>query len=65
LAKQIPERTNNLFDKLMKWTKDNVKETYIPYLNKEYNAQKEECQVPFVNLIKAYEKGIDVVEIAN
>ncbi len=65
LAKQMPVRTNDLFDKLMKWTKDNVKETYIPYLNKEYNAQKEERQVPFVNLIEAYENGINVAEIAN
>ena len=65
LSKQLPEKTNDLFDKLMKWTKGNVKETYIPYLNKDYDAQKEERNVPFVNLIEAYEKGENIVEIAN
>lgn len=65
LAKQLPEKTNDLFDKLMKWTKNNVKETYIPYLNKDYDAQKEERNVPFVNLVEAWNKGEDVAGIAN
>ena len=65
LAKQKPELTNDLFDKLMKWTKDNVKETYLPYLNKDYDAQKEERDVPFVNLVEAWEKGENIAEIAN
>jgi hypothetical protein len=49
----------------MKWTKDNVKETYIPYLNKNYDAQKEERSVPFVNLIEAYNTGEDIAALAN
>ncbi|SVD67339.1 uncharacterized protein METZ01_LOCUS420193, partial [marine metagenome] len=65
LAKQLPEKTNDLFDKLMKWTKNNVKETYIPYLNKDYNEQKEERDVPFVNLVEAWKEGENIAEMAN
>jgi arylsulfatase A-like enzyme len=65
LAKQLPDKTNDLFDKLMTWTKSNVKETYIPYLNKEYDAQKEERNVSFVNLIEAYNTGENIAEQAN
>ena len=54
-----------LFDKLMKWTKDNLKETYIPYLNKDYDAQKEERNVPYVNLIEVNNKGEDITALAN
>jgi arylsulfatase A-like enzyme len=65
LAKQLPDKTNDLFDKLMTWTKSNVKETYIPNLNKEYDAQKEERNVPFVNLIEAYNTGENIAALAN
>ncbi|MFY0626841.1 MAG: sulfatase [Reichenbachiella sp.] len=65
LAKQLPEKTNDLFDQLMKWTKDNVRETYVPYLNKDYDAQKEERNVPFVNLVEAWKKGEDIAKMAN
>lgn len=65
LAKQMPDLTNALFDKLMRWTKDNIKETYIPYLNKDYDAEKEERDVPFVNLRETWNKGEDVAGIAN
>ncbi len=65
LAKQMPELTNDLFDKLMKWTKDNVKDTYKPYLNKDYQADKEERNVPFVNLVEAWKKGENIAEISN
>ncbi|NND16627.1 MAG: sulfatase [Eudoraea sp.] len=65
LAKQMPDRTNDLFDKLMRWTKDSVKETYRPYLNKEYAAEKEERSVPFVNLIETWNEGENVAETAN
>ena len=65
LAKQLPEKTNDLFDKLMKWTKGNVKETYTPYLNTAYDASKEERTVPFVNLVEAYENGENIAEKSN
>jgi len=62
---KLPDKTNDLFDKLMKWTENNVKETYKPYLNKDYDAQKEERDVPFVNLVEAYKKGKDIASLAN
>jgi len=65
LAIQLPERTNDLFEKLMIWTKNNVNETYKPYLNKDYDAQKEARAVPFVNLVEAYNNGEDIAEMAN
>lgn len=65
LAKQMPDRTNRLFDKLMQWTMDNVDQTYIPYLNKDYDPQKEERDLPFVNLVEAWKRGEDVVEMAH
>lgn len=65
LAKQLPDKTNDLFDKLMQWTQNNVKPTYLPYLNKDYDAQKEERNVPFVNLVAAWEKGGNVAVLAN
>jgi len=65
LAKQMPELTNDLFDKLMKWTKDKVKETYKPYLNKDYQSEIEERDVPFVNLPEAWNKGENIAEMAH
>ncbi len=65
LAKQMPGLTNEMFDTLMKWTEDSVKETYRPYLNPDYNAQKEERSVPFVNLVEAWRKGDNVAAISN
>tara|TARA_R110002050_G_scaffold300813_1_gene473322 strand:+ start:1488 stop:3221 length:1734 start_codon:yes stop_codon:yes gene_type:complete len=65
LAKQMPEVTNDLFHKLMQWTKENVKETYLPYLNKDYDTLKEERDVPFVNLVEAWRKGEDIAALAN
>jgi len=48
----------------MQWTKDNVKETYLPYLNMDYDAQKEERSVPFVNLFEAWGRSEDIARIA-
>ena len=64
LAKQKPKLTNDLFDKLMRWTKNNVKDTYKPYLNKDYQANLEERDVPFINLVKAWKKDKNIAELA-
>jgi hypothetical protein len=34
-------------------------------LNKDYNEQKEERDVPFVNLVEAYKNGEDIAALAN
>lgn len=65
LAKQMPEKTNELFGKLMSWLKTNVKKTYWPKVNPTYNPSNESHNVPFVNLVDAFEKGENVALIAN
>ncbi|AJR04503.1 sulfatase [Siansivirga zeaxanthinifaciens] len=65
LAKQMPELTNRLFDKLMAWTKENVKSTYWPKLNLNYNLEKDVHDVPFVDLLKIYNEGGNVAASAN
>lgn len=65
LAKKMPSKTNELFAKLMTWLDENVAETYLPYLNPDYNAEKEARPVPFVNLVEAYKAGENVAELAN
>lgn len=65
LAKQMPEKTNEMFSKLMGWIQANVKTTYWPKLNPEYDASKEVRDVPFVNLMEIYEKGGNVAQSAH
>ncbi len=65
LAKQMPELTNKLFDELMVWLNKNVKKTYWPTLNPDYNAANESHDVPFVNLVEIYNNGGDVALKAN
>ncbi len=65
LAKEMPEKTNELFAKLMDWMKVNVKETYWPKPNPDYNPAKEAHDVPFVNLVEIYKAGKDVPSDSN
>ena len=65
LAKQMPELTNEMFDKLMVWLKNNAKETYWPKPNPDYNPDNEARDVTFVNLVKIYNNGGDVAMSAN
>ena len=65
LAKQMPGKTDELFEKLMNWLDANVKQTYWPYLNPDYNPLKEAHDVPFVNLVEVYRNGGDVVAKSN
>lgn len=65
LAKEMPELTNKMFDKLMVWLKENAKETYWPKVNPAYNIANEAHDVPFVNLVEVYEKGGNVASYAH
>jgi arylsulfatase A-like enzyme len=65
LAKELPEKTNDLFAKLMSWLEKDVNKAYWPYLDQAYNPEKEERSVAFVNLIEAYQNGASIAEIAN
>ncbi len=65
LAKQMPDKTKELFEKLMSWLDSNVKKTYWSKLNPDYNGLKESHDVPFVNLEEIYRNGGDVVANSN
>ncbi|AJR04522.1 sulfatase [Siansivirga zeaxanthinifaciens] len=65
LAKQMPDLTNRLFDKLMVWSKKNVKAAYWPKLNPNYKTEEDVHDVPFVNLLKIYNEGGNVAAGAN
>lgn len=65
LAKQMPDLTNEMFDKLMIWLKANAKETYWPKPNPDYNPANEARDVTFVNLVEIYNNGGDVAKNAN
>ena len=65
LAKQMPEKTEELFKKLVVWLKTNVNETYWPKENPKYNPENEAHDEPFVDLLEVYRKGGNVVEKSN
>ena len=65
LAKQMPNKNNELFKKLITWMDENVKDTYWPTINPDYNAANDSHDVTFKNLLESYRKGEDVAKIAN
>lgn len=65
LAKQMPEKTNELFGKLKDWIKANVNETYWPKPNPDYQSANDVHDVPFVNLIDIYNNQNDVAKNSN
>jgi len=56
----MPERANEMFDMLMQWLEENVKKTYWPYLNPEYNAENDLHEEPFIDLYTARKEGKDI-----
>lgn len=65
LSKAMPEKTNELFAKLMNWLSTNVEKTYWPKVNTDYNAKKEVRVTPFINLVDIYNEGGDVALKSN
>jgi len=65
LAKKMPDKVNDLFGKLITWLDKDVKKTYWPTLNPDYNSAKEVRDVPFIDLVKIYRNGGDVAKAAN
>ena len=65
LVKEMPDKTNELFKKLMEWLKSEVKPTYWPSPNPEYKIENESRKVPYVDLVKIYEEGGNVANSAN
>ncbi|MEL7588235.1 MAG: sulfatase [Prolixibacteraceae bacterium] len=65
LAKQMPEKTRELFAELMNYLEKNVEKKYWPTVNPDYNPETEVRKIPFVDLYKAYKEGNDIVELAH
>ena len=66
LAKEMPEKTEDLYRKLMIWLEENVDKQYWPVLNPDYKpALEARKDAPFVDLYKAYKAGKDIVELAH
>ena len=64
LVHQMPDKTRDLFSKLMTWLEQNVKDQYWPKLNPDYDPEKEvRKDAPFVNLYEAYRKGEDIMKM--
>ncbi len=63
LIDEMPDKTRDLFDKLISWLEENIDRHYWPEENPDYNPEKEVRQdAPFVNLYEIYDNGGDVLE---
>ncbi len=66
LASELPEKTLELYTKLITWLEEEVDRQYWPVLNPDYDSQQEvRSEAPFVNLYEEYKKGKNVVHLAN
>jgi arylsulfatase A-like enzyme len=65
LAKQLPEKTRELFAVLMNYLGQNVEKKYWPTNNPGYDPATELRRVPYIDLYKVYKEGKDVAELAN
>jgi arylsulfatase A-like enzyme len=65
LAKQLPEKTRELFAVLMNYLEQNVEKKYWPTNNPGYYPATELRRVPYIDLYKVYKEGKDVAELAN
>lgn len=66
LAKEMPEKTEDMYRKLMTWLELNVEKQYWPKLNPDYNPRREvRKDAPFVDIYRAYKDGKDIIELAH
>jgi len=64
LAFEMPEKTMDLFRKLVSWLESEVEEQYWPKLNPDYNPDLQvRKDVPFVELIREYKEGKDIITL--
>jgi len=62
----MPDKTRDLFAKLVAWMEGNIDEQYWPVLNPDYKpALEARKDAPFVDLYKAYKAGKDIIELAH
>jgi len=65
LAKQMPEKTRELFAELMNFLEKNVEKKYWPAKNPNYDPASEVRKVPYVDLYQAYKDGKNIVKLSN
>lgn len=65
LAKANPALCNDLFDQLITWLDANVKLTYWPTINTNYNPENDLHMDKFIDLMKIYRAGGDVAAAAH
>lgn len=65
IASQKPLETKRLFGQLVEMLDTQVEKRYLPTENPAYNPAKESRKgTPYVNLIKCYKKGDDLMQVA-
>lgn len=65
LARLMPEKTKDLFNKLILWLENNVDQRYWPSINQTYIPEEESRKERFVNLYQIFTAGGDIIQAAN
>ncbi|MEN8157165.1 MAG: sulfatase [Bacteroidota bacterium] len=66
LVSVMPEKTLELYGKLINWLEEEVDRQYWPVLNPDYNPEKEvRSDAPFVDLYQAYKEGKDILKLSH
>jgi arylsulfatase A-like enzyme len=66
LAREMPEKTEAMYRKLMTWLEENVEKQYWPQLNPGYKpGQEVRKDAPFIDIYGAYKAGKDIVNLAH
>jgi len=66
LATEMPDKTLDLFTKLVNWLEEDVERQYWPPHNPDYNpAEEVRTDAPFVDLYEAFKQGKDIVALAH
>jgi arylsulfatase A-like enzyme len=66
LAREMPDKTEDLYRKLMTWLEGNVDPQYWPKHNPDYDPRREvRKDAPFVDLYRACKEGQDFVQMAH
>jgi len=63
LAFEMPDKTMELFGKLISWLESEVELRYWPTLNPDYDPGQQGREDPFVDLVGAYKEGKDILSL--
>ena len=65
LIRKMPAKTSELFALLLNYLEKNVEKKYWPTPNPGYDPATEVRKVPYIDLVKAFKEGKNVVELSN